>query len=204
MKDETVLIHLASASPRRAELLRQIGLQFSVCPVDIPEVALPDEAPQDFVERLSLAKARASGLLPVLGADTAVVLDGEILGKPRDRRDGLDMLARLSGREHQVLTGVALLTATGESLRVSRSRVWFRSIAPDEREAYWETGEPADKAGGYGIQGLAAAFVARLDGSYSGVMGLPLFETMDLLRAAGIEPGWLSGGSGQDPLNRIR
>ncbi|MCB1874689.1 MAG: septum formation inhibitor Maf [Chromatiales bacterium] len=188
-------IYLASASPRRAELLQQIGVGFLVRPVDIPELPLPGEKPHSFVERLARQKARACGAVPALGSDTAVVLDGEILGKPRDRADGLAMLARLSGREHQVLTAVALVTAESESVRVSTSRVWFRPLADAERVAYWATGEPADKAGGYGIQGQAAMFIERLQGSYSGVMGLPLFETAELLRAAGITPAWLAGGS---------
>ena len=186
-------IYLASGSPRRRELLAQIGVVFSVLNVDVDETPLPGEAAETYVERLALAKARAGWLLsasgarlPVLGADTAVVVDGNILGKPRDRGHALAMLAALSGREHHVLSAVAMVTDERELQRVQVSRVRFRPLTPVECAAYWETGEPVDKAGGYAIQGRAAAFVAELHGSYSGVMGLPLFETDELLRHFGI------------------
>jgi septum formation protein len=127
--------------------------------------------------------------LPVLAADTTVVLDDTLFGKPRDRNDGLAMLGRLSGRTHEVLTAVALANSSDVTLRLSISTVRFRSLSPEECMAYWETGEPRDKAGGYAVQGMAAVFIESLSGSYSGVMGLPLFETGELLRAAGV-PYW--------------
>jgi septum formation protein len=161
--------------------------------VAVDETPLPGEDPATYVGRLALAKARAGWellttrqselrLIPVLGADTAVVLDGIILGKPRDRNEGLAILAALSGREHQVMSAVALVAGERAALRVQESRVRFRALSQTEREAYWDTGEPADKAGAYGIQGRAAVFITGLEGSYSGVMGLPLFETAELLR----------------------
>lgn len=182
-------IYLASASPRRRELLRQIGVSYRLLPVAVDETPLPEEIPAAYVARLAQAKAQ-TGLqilgrrkpYPVLGADTAVVIDGIILGKPNHRQEGLAMLALLSGREHQVLSAVALATATQNAVKVQESRVRFRQLTVAECEAYWNSGEPLDKAGGYAIQGRAAAFIAELHGSYSGVMGLPLFETAELLR----------------------
>jgi septum formation protein len=185
------MILLASRSPRRAELLEQVGIRFRVAAAEVDERVLPGEAAAAYVERVTLAKARAAQAdgLPVLAADTAVVLGRRILGKPADRAEGLAMLAALSGRTHRVLTGVALLA--GElRFALSVSRVRFRAIAADEAAAYWATGEPVDKAGGYAVQGLAAAFVEHIEGSYSGIMGLPLFETLQLLEQAGIRPAW--------------
>lgn len=186
-------IYLASRSPRRGELLSQIGVLHEVAPAEVDETPLPGEAPAEYVIRLALAKAQAGrdGLgqrrrLPVLAADTAVVVENEILGKPQNRDEALAMLARLSGRSHKVLTGVALAGDEIES-RLSVSTVTFRTVTPSDATAYWNSGEPADKAGGYAIQGLGAIFISRLEGSYSGVMGLPLFETAELLRKAGIE-----------------
>jgi len=191
-------IWLGSASPRRRELLAQIGVRHEVLPVEVDEAALPGEASDAYVSRLALAKARAAlathpsvsarGPLtaPVLAADTAVVLGGEFLGKPADEAGGRRMLERLSGAVHEVFTAVVVLSAQGESLAVSRSEVAFRALEAHEIAAYWHTGEPADKAGGYAIQGLGAIFVRELRGSYSGVMGLPLFETAALLRAHGV------------------
>jgi septum formation protein len=185
------LLHLASASPRRRELLLQIGVPHRRIAAPIDESVLPGEAPATYVERLARAKA-AAGLLAlggqgcVLGADTAVVLDGRILGKPESRADGLDMLAALSARDHEVLTAVAIADAGRCLAQVVRSRVHFRPIPLAEQQAYWETGEPLDKAGGYAIQGLAAVFVDRLEGSYSAVVGLPLAETAALLAEFGI------------------
>lgn len=180
---------LASASPRRRELLAQIGVHHEVVRVDVPEVALPGEAPEVFALRLAVAKARAGRAVaggdarPVLGADTVVVAKGEILGKPRDRADYLRMMALLSGHTHQVMTAVARVDADGsEASRLSVSHVMFRQLSDAEIDAYWASGEPADKAGGYAIQGHAAIFIARVEGSYSGVMGLPLYETAELLR----------------------
>jgi septum formation protein len=186
-------IYLASGSPRRRELLRQIGVSFQVIGAELDETARQGESPLAYVSRLAEAKAAAgwersrdSGDAPVLAADTAVVLDGRILGKPAGWNDAMAMLLQLSGRTHEVLTAVALRTAAGLKVKVSQSTVSFRSIDPAEAKAYWQTGEPADKAGAYAIQGYAAIFIDGLKGSYSGVMGLPLFETAALLKAAGV------------------
>ncbi len=186
-------LYLASASPRRRELLRQIGVRYRLLRLAVDETPLAEESPHAYVARLALLKARSGCArlgrrlpAPVLGADTAVVVEGTIFGKPRDRADGLAMLARLSGREHQVLSAVALATPERDAVRVQDSRVRFRALTPAECLAYWDSGEPQDKAGGYGIQGRAAAFIVELQGSYSGVMGLPLFETAELLREFGV------------------
>jgi septum formation protein len=194
-----IQVYLASASPRRRILLQQIGVSFRAVPVDVDESMGRHESVEDYVVRVALAKARAAAHVissrdevPVLGADTVVWVDGEIFGKPSGRKDGLAMLERLSGRAHQVLSGVAIVGQGLWETRLSRTTVWFRPLSVGERIAYWDTGEPADKAGAYAIQGLAAAFISRLDGSYSGVMGLPLFETVDLLscfRISAIGPG---------------
>lgn len=181
---------LASVSPRRRELLSQIGVSHIVVGADIDEAVLPGERAREYVTRLAREKAQAvkrSGQdLPVLAADTTVVLDGKVFGKPRDREDAIEMLSSLSGRTHQVLTAIALAGCNGVAQRLSESAVRFRAVSREESVAYWETGEPRDKAGGYAIQGLGAVFIESLHGSYSGVMGLPLFETGELLRAAGI------------------
>jgi septum formation protein len=183
---------LASASPRRSELLRQIGVPFEVRPADIKEEALRGELPDAYVVRLAAAKAEAvwaavpeAERRPVLAADTAVVLDGHVLGKPLDAAEAGGMLERLSGRSHLVLTAIALRVAAGVETRLSRSEVRFRATTAAERVQYCATGEPFDKAGGYGIQGRAAVFVEELRGSYSGVVGLPLFETAELLTRHG-------------------
>src|ERR1700688_725672 len=194
-------VYLASGAPRRRDVLQQIGVAFRVVGMAVDEAVLPGEAPLGYVARLAAAKAEAgwersrdAHEVPVLAADTAVVLDGRILGKPADRDDAEGMLRQLSGRTHEVLTAIALRTANGLQSRISRSEVTFRSIAAAEARAYWESGEPADKAGAYAIQGRAAVFVAELRGSYSGVVGLPLFETAELLCEAGV---WPSHGRGQ-------
>jgi septum formation protein len=186
-------IYLASGSPRRRELLQQIGVPFRVVGTSVDEAVRPGEVPAAYVERLAAEKAGAGRAgsrdeadVPVLAADTAVVLGGKVLGKPVDRRDAEGMLRQLSGRTHEVLTAIALLTVNGLESRISRSEVTFRSLAAQEIRDYWETGEPADKAGAYAIQGRAAVFIADLRGSYSGVMGLPLFETAELLSKAGV------------------
>jgi septum formation protein len=188
-------IYLASASPRRRELLEQIGVAYELLRLDVPELRDPAESPEEYVLRVALAKARAGHALlaasdarPVLGADTEVVIDGEVLGKPRGRDEAIVMLQRLAGREHLVLSGIAVVSAEQEQSRLCVSHVRFRPIGDDEALAYWHTGEPADKAGGYAIQGRGAMFIERLEGSYSGVMGLPLFETAQLLRQYGIHP----------------
>ena len=191
-------VYLASASPRRRALLAQIGVPFQVLTVTVDEARLPGEAPDSYVLRLAREKADAGWQArplrypaPVLAADTTVVLDGRILAKPADRSDGERMLRELGGRTHAVLTAVAVATAEGLIWRTSRSEVTFRAISAAEAGDYWATGEPRDKAGGYAIQGGAAIFIADLRGSYSGVMGLPLFETAELLQQAGV-PHWSS------------
>lgn len=186
-------LFLASASPRRRELLAQIAVPCVTQIAAIDENPLPDEPAAAYVERLAREKARA-GLAAlgepadavVLGADTAVVLDGRILGKPADFAESRVMLQALSGRSHQVLTAVALAGDGREAARVVASSVTFRALSEAEIEAYWASGEPCDKAGSYGIQGLAAVFVSRLEGSYSAVVGLPLCETAELLGEFGI------------------
>lgn len=187
---------LASASPRRRELLAQIDVTHIVVPAHIDESLRVGESPEVYVNRMAAEKARAVAArtderrgLPVLAADTSVVVDGRILGKPTSREDGIAMLLSLSGRAHEVLTAVCLVSDGFEAERLSTSEVRFRAIEPREAARYWATGEPADKAGGYAVQGLGAMFVEVLRGSYSGVMGLPLFETAALLREAGL-PGW--------------
>jgi septum formation protein len=204
------MIYLASRSPRRAELLRQIGVDFVVHDVDIDESRLPAEAAGEYVCRMASTKARiaagqivderivdelrAAGQMTarqescaVLAADTTIALDGDIIGKPADRDQCRCILQRLSARQHQVLTAVALATAGDIALRLTRNRVSFRSLSTAEIEAYCATAEPMDKAGAYAIQGKAALFIDHLEGSYSAVMGLPLFETAELLRNADIE-----------------
>ena len=187
------VICLASASPRRRELLLQLGVPHSVRGAYIDETPQRAESPRDYVVRIACAKASAvrahEHSLPVLGADTVVVVDGAMFGKPAGRAQGLAMLAALSGRVHEVLSAVALATARGIDTAVSASAVAFRALSDEECRAYWQSGEPHDKAGAYAIQGLAAAFIESLNGSYSGVMGLPLFETAALLRAAGVAYG---------------
>lgn len=189
-------LYLASASPRRRELLTQIGVAHNLLPVDIDETPFPGEAACDYVQRLAREKAVTawarldhSQPLCVLGADTTVVLDGRILGKPADQAEGLAMLAALSGQAHQVLTAVALVDERRCDVRLVESRVAFRPISPEEAERYWASGEPVDKAGGYAIQGLGAVYVRDLQGSYSGVVGLPLCETAELLAAFGVPYG---------------
>lgn len=199
------LLCLASASPRRSDLLRQIGVPHCIQPADLDESARPDEAPGDYVLRLAREKAQAvraaraadgAAALPVLGADTTVAIDGLVLGKPQDAAALAAMLARLSGREHEVFSAVALLlpdagavAAPPAATALSRTRVRFRRITPAEAAAYWASGEPQDKAGGYAIQGLGAVFVESIAGSFSGVVGLPLAETAALLQAAGLPAG---------------
>jgi len=182
-------LYLASSSPRRQDILAAIGLTFSLGGVDVDERRRDGEAADTMVLRLAEAKARAVEIDAsriVLGADTAVVLGEEIFGKPADRDEALDMLGRLSGRTHRVLTGVALYSVEGVQTALSATDVRFREISPDEALAYWQSGEPCDKAGAYAIQGRGGAFVEAISGSYSGVVGLPVFETTQLLRGAGL------------------
>ena len=211
------MIHLASKSPRRRLLLEQIGIAYTLVDAPIAEVQRPGESPERFVERMACEKSLAglaalgnTRTAPVLAADTAVVLDERVLGKPRDAEHAVAMLGALSGKMHRVISAVAIAgigaVDSGSSVGVdgglgsaagmdpgyaprvvtSVSRVWFRDIPRDEIRAYVASGEPLDKAGAYAIQGRAAVFVKRLDGSFSGVMGLPIFETASLLREAGI------------------
>jgi septum formation protein len=184
------VVCLASVSPRRRELLTQIGVPHKVLAAHIDETAYPGEIPRDYVMRMARQKALAvldrGEALPVLAADTTVVLDEVIYGKPRNRDEGVAMLQRLSDRTHEVMTAVAVAEPRGVALRLNVSSVRFRKLTLEECNAYWETGEPHDKAGGYAVQGAAAVFIESLSGSYSGVMGLPLFETAELLRAAGV------------------
>lgn len=187
------MLHLASQSPRRRELLGRLGLPFGVLDLDIPEQRQPGEAAMDYVRRVAREKAGA-GLLKVignpqavvLGADTEVVLDDEVFGKPVDADDAAAMLRRLSGRTHQVITAVSLVSAGREAQAVSLSEVTFEALDEARIAAYVASGEPFGKAGGYGIQGGAEVFTTRLAGSFSGVMGLPLFETATLLRQFGV------------------
>ncbi|HEY8386858.1 MAG TPA: Maf family protein [Porticoccaceae bacterium] len=181
---------LASASPRRADLLEQVGARFTVMAVDVDETPLPGEKPDAYVTRLAKDKARAAVALcpdrPVLAADTTVAVDGRPMGKPRDEADAIAMLMALSDRTHGVYTCVAMTDGERLEWRLSHTRVTFRALTVGECRAYWRTGEPRDKAGGYAIQGLGAVFVKALEGSYSGVVGLPLAETWELLQLFGI------------------
>lgn len=184
---------LASASPRRRELLAQLGIGCKVVPAGIPEQHKQGETPEAYVQRIAAEKSLAvqslnEVQLPVLAADTEVVLDGRIFGKPRDQADASEMLGRLSGRDHTVFSAVSLRHGANHRTALSVSTVRFRIITADEIDAYWRTGEPCDKAGAYAIQGLGAVFVERLTGSFSGVMGLPLHETAELLSRIDLAP----------------
>jgi len=196
-------VYLASKSPRRRELLRQIGVDFELMllrsdpgrAVDVSEDVLPGEDVHDYVARVSKAKGafawnlllqRRQPLRPVLTADTTVTIDGEILGKPLDNREAVAMLERLSGRTHQVLTSVSVHAERIAEQVTQISNVRFATLTPEQIRAYCATQEPYDKAGGYGIQGPAALFIEHIEGSHSGIMGLPLFETANLLRKAGL------------------
>jgi len=186
------MIFLASRSPRRTELLAQIGVEFSVCAIDIDESRMQGEAAEEYVCRLARQKGEAAASrlareradYAVLAADTTIALDGDIIGKPADREQCRCILGQLSARQHLVLTAVALVTPDATAWRLCRSRVKFRALSAQEIEGYCASDEPMDKAGAYGIQGRAAMFIEHLEGSYSGVMGLPLFETAALLRGA--------------------
>jgi septum formation protein len=186
-------VYLASASPRRQELLAQLGVRFEVLPVAVDEEAQPGEGAADLVCRLAAAKALAGVALrqdpraPVVAADTSVALGAELFAKPLDEADAARILSRLSGRTHSVFTAVAVADGQRERVELSCSEVTFRALAPQEMAAYWSTGEPADKAGAYAIQGRGAQFISHLRVSYSGVMGLPLFETARLLTQFGCE-----------------
>jgi septum formation protein len=181
-------LQLASTSPRRREILAALGLEFVVTSVDVDETPRLGEGAHEMVLRLAEDKANAAEAAPgavVIAADTAVVVDGVSLGKPVDRDHCLEMLVALAGRSHKVLTGVAVRTREETRTALSETAVHFRDIGRDEALAYWQSGEPRDKAGAYAIQGLGGAFVRRIEGSYSGVVGLPVFETLALLRQVG-------------------
>ena len=188
-------IYLASRSSRRAEILQQLGVNFRVLPSDIDESLCRDETPDAYVLRLAASKAAAcDGMLrdqameirPILAADTAVSIDGLILGKPVDDDDAHNMLRRMSGRWHEVHTGLAVATQQGVSTALSTTRVKMAELTDETIHAYVASGEPQDKAGAYGIQGMAGIFIERIEGSYTGVMGLPVYETAMLLKNAGI------------------
>ena len=194
-------IYLASASPRRSALLQQIAIPHQVCVPDVDESRLAGESPAEYVVRLARAKAQRvwqhltpDQRRPVLAADTTVALGNDIFGKPQHRSEAVAMLQRLSGVTHQVFTGVAVYHAGGLEHALSVSEVTMRQLSLAECEAYWHSGEPQDKAGGYAVQGLAAAFIREIKGSYSGVMGLPLYETSQLLAAL----GWSLGQASDD------
>jgi len=184
---------LASSSPRRTELLQQIGVDFEIKSVEIDETPIQGERPYDYVKRLAIEKAAATKALYkgdevlVLGSDTAVIIDGKILGKPNNKEQAMLMLRQLSGGSHIVLTSVAIIDSQQEHWLVSESKVTFSTLTHREIEWYWATGEPKDKAGAYGIQGKAAVFIKRIEGSFSGVMGLPLYETSQLLKKSGVD-----------------
>ncbi|MCI0504740.1 MAG: Maf family nucleotide pyrophosphatase [Gammaproteobacteria bacterium] len=193
-------IYLASQSPRRWALIEQMGVRYQALDVVIDECPQPGETPAAFVARLASEKAQtgwrmvAEHSVPVIGADTCIVLDRQIIGKPETREQGIQLLKHYSGRSHQVLTGIAIVgpetgkhgAAVVQHIRVNTSVVTFRVLSDYECEQYWQTGEPVGKAGGYAIQGRAAAFIAKLEGSYSAVMGLPLFEFAELIALFGI------------------
>ncbi len=183
-------IILASASPRRMKLLAQFGIEALVSPVKINETPRANEAPDVYVQRLAAEKSRlcnvsVNPVLPVLAADTTVVVDGQILGKPKNKADGLAMLTLLSGRTHEVYSAISL-RGKRHWQALNRTEVTFKTLTEEEMQLYWQTGEPVDKAGGYAIQGFAAGFIENIAGSYSGVMGLPLYETAQLLAKEGI------------------
>jgi septum formation protein len=198
----TDIIYLASKSPRRRELLKQIGVHYELLMVrdlapriDVDESSLPHETAHSYVERIVRLKSdmavqvmrqRRLPIRPILTADTTVTLDGNILGKPADKADAVRMLTRLAGESHQVLTAVAVAVDNGVKQVMTTSFVTFAPISEEEIRRYVETGEPMDKAGAYAVQGIAAKFIAKLSGSYSGVMGLPLYETATLLRQCGV------------------
>lgn len=179
-------IALASASPRRRELLSQLGVDYQVVKIDVDESQWPAESAPAYVARLAKAKASAgfaavAQQMPALGADTIVVVDGQVLGKPKDQADFMRMMQLLQGRSHQVMTAVAVVHAQGVEASTVTTDVWFGPLTEAVMMAYWQTGEPHDKAGGYGIQGIAGRFIEKINGSYFAVVGLPLFETSQLL-----------------------
>jgi septum formation protein len=188
-------LYLASTSPRRQELLRQVGFEFTVLAVDVPEVQLPNELPAAYSQRVAQEKATAGfaalgqpeGVV-VLGADTEVVLDDEVFGKPQNAAHAAQMLQKLSGKTHATLTSVCAISASQQQVLLQTSKVRFKSLSAQEIDHYVASGESVGRAGAYAIQGLAASFISHLEGSYSGVMGLPVFETTNLLASFGVLP----------------
>lgn len=185
--------YLASGSPRRVELLTQLGYFFDTFSVDICEEKQNAETPIDYVSRLAQEKSLAgfdilsNKSLPVLGADTIVVLGDQVMVKPKDQGEHWEMMRQLSGKTHSVYTAVAICSQTGVLMAINESQVTMRVITDEEISVYWATGEPCDKAGGYAVQGIAAVFISNIQGSYSGIMGLPLFETAELLTKMNIK-----------------
>jgi len=184
---------LASKSPRRKQLLSQLGFQFECESADIDESVLPEENPEDYVRRVAVEKAQAianilefSDNIIVLGSDTSVVIEGEILGKPVDKTDFVDMFNKLSGKRHQVITGIAVVQSARIESRIVVTDVYFKPLTSQEIDNYWYTNEPQDKAGGYGIQGIGGQFIEKIDGCYFSVVGLPLYETTQLLNEFGL------------------
>ncbi|MFG1497217.1 Maf family protein [Saccharospirillum sp. HFRX-1] len=189
-------LYLASQSPRRKQLLTDLGVAFEVLPIAVDESTTALESAEEYVARLGEAKARAGleilagkgeSQVLTLGSDTTVVADQDILGKPRDYDDFADMMERLSGRSHRVFTSVAVASHDSVDIKVVESRVVFAELQPQAIRAYWDSGEPQDKAGGYSVQGLGAVFIKRIEGSYSAIVGLPLRETAQLLTSRGIK-----------------
>ncbi len=183
----TPCIYLASASPRRKKLLEQLGIRFDVLSIDIEEKKEMNEKAADYVRRLSIEKSQTGVMvapenLPVLGADTIVVCDDHILEKPANFDDAKRMLEMLSGRSHQVMTAITFTNRTQQLTKMITTDVWFKPLTEKEIKVYWQTGEPQDKAGSYAIQGIAGRFVTRLEGSFTGVVGLPLYETDELFK----------------------
>ena len=195
MTDDTLFskpqLILASSSPRRRELLDQIQVSYKALPVNIDESHIPDETAEQFVKRLAIEKAEAgykqNPHCVALGSDTIVVIGSKILGKPENKAHGIEILSLLSGSTHQVMTAVAVHSSEYRACVMSVSEVEFAELTEQQIEAYWATGEPVDKAGAYGVQGIAAQFIKKISGSYSGIMGLPLFETAQLLEKSGIK-----------------
>jgi len=187
------MLYLASTSPRRKELLQQIGLEFEILKINIDETPIENESPEDYVSRLSAAKAQAGFMQChssndlVIAADTTVVFQQQIIGKPETEQQALEIWQKLSGQVHQVLTGVTIASPQQQKTIVVKTDVYFRQLTQEEMLNYWQTGEPKDKAGGYGIQGKGPVFVEKINGSYSNVVGLPLTETVLILREFGYE-----------------
>lgn len=192
MTEKAAEIYLASRSPRRKELLAQLKIKFQILDIEVDEAIIASETAMEYVQRLAIEKAMTGHQIatrkniPVLGSDTCIAFQGEIIGKPNTAAEAVNILSKLSGKEHTVMTAVALANESGYLFRVQTSKVAFKDLSDAEIKAYINTGEPLDKAGAYAIQGLGAVFIRHIEGSYSGIMGLPLFETAELLNEFGI------------------